>query len=40
MTAAHIEVRAVGKQWRTRDQPIPALEAVSLEVAAQRVPAR
>jgi NitT/TauT family transport system ATP-binding protein len=34
VTAAHIEVRAVGKQWRTRDQPIPALEAVSLEVAA------
>jgi NitT/TauT family transport system ATP-binding protein len=33
VTAAHIEVRAVRKQWLTRDHPIPALEAVSLDVA-------
>jgi NitT/TauT family transport system ATP-binding protein len=32
---AHIEVRAVAKQWLTRDYPVPALEAVSLDVAPQ-----
>ena len=35
VTAAHIEVRAVGKQWLTRDQPVPALEAISLDIAPQ-----
>ena len=35
MTAAHIEVRAVAKQWRTRDHPVPALDAISLDVAPQ-----
>jgi NitT/TauT family transport system ATP-binding protein len=33
VTAAHIEVRAVAKRWLTRDQAVPALEAVSLDVA-------
>ena len=33
VTAAHIEVRTVGKQWRTGDHPVAALEAVSLDVA-------
>jgi NitT/TauT family transport system ATP-binding protein len=33
VTAAHIEVRDVAKQWRTRDQPVPALQAISLDVA-------
>jgi NitT/TauT family transport system ATP-binding protein len=35
VTAAHIEVRAVAKHWVTRDQPVPALEAVTLDVAPQ-----
>ena len=35
MTAPHIEVRAVAKQWRTRDHPVPALDAISLDVAPQ-----
>ena len=35
VTDAHIEVRAVAKQWLTRDHPVPALEAVSLDVAPQ-----
>jgi NitT/TauT family transport system ATP-binding protein len=33
VTAAHIEVRDVAKQWLTRDHPVPALQAVSLDVA-------
>ena len=35
MTAAHIEVHAVSKQWLTRDHPVPALETVSLDIAPQ-----
>jgi NitT/TauT family transport system ATP-binding protein len=35
VTAAHIEVRAVGKQWLTRDHPVSALESVSLDIAPQ-----
>src|SRR5262245_18879103 len=35
VTAAHIEVRNVAKQWLTRDHPVPALAAVSLDVAPQ-----
>ena len=35
VTAPHIEVRAVAKRWVTRDQPVPALDAVSLDVAPQ-----
>ena len=35
VTAAHIEVHAVSKQWLTRDHPVPALETVSLDIAPQ-----
>src|SRR4029453_1737118 len=35
VTAPHIEVRAVAKQWRTRDHPVPALDGISLDVAPQ-----
>src|SRR5688572_5288505 len=35
VTLPHIEVRGVAKRWVTRDQPVPALDAVSLEVAPQ-----
>jgi NitT/TauT family transport system ATP-binding protein len=35
VTGAHIEVRAVAKRWHTRDQPVPALKAISLDVAPQ-----
>src|SRR5262245_41993742 len=33
VTVTQIEIDAVAKRWRTRDQPVPALEAVSLDVA-------
>ena len=35
VTLPHIEVRGVAKRWVTRDQPVPALDAVSLDVAPQ-----
>ena len=35
VTSAQIEVRAIAKQWVTRDHPVPALEAVSLDIAPQ-----
>src|SRR5215831_15617501 len=35
VTSAQIEVRAIAKEWRTRDHPVPALESVSLDIAPQ-----